>query len=70
MPDLISVLSADTGNPIATERLRRGERVVVVATPAPDLWLSPAGLAVAGPAAFGYDVDYAPLVGGSTDARR
>jgi uncharacterized protein len=70
VPDLISVLSTDTGKPIATERLRRGERVVVVATPAPDLWLSPAGLSVAGPAAFGYDVDYAPLVGGSTDARR
>jgi uncharacterized protein len=70
VPDLISVLSADTGNPIATERLRRGERVVVVATPAPDVWLSPAGLSVTGPAAFGYDVDYAPLVGGATDARR
>jgi DUF917 family protein len=70
VPDLISVLSVDTGNPIATERLRRGERVVVVATPAPDLWLSPAGLSVAGPAAFGYDVDYAPLVGGANDARR
>ena len=70
VPDLISVLSADTGSPIATERLRRGERVVVVATPAPDLWLSPAGLSVAGPATFGYDVDYAPMVGGATDARR
>jgi DUF917 family protein len=69
VPDLISVLSADTGNPITTERLRRGERVLVVATPAPDLWHSPAGLSVTGPAAFGYDVDYAPLVGGATDAR-
>jgi DUF917 family protein len=70
VPDLISVLSTDTGKPIATERLRRGEQVVVVATPAPALWLSPAGLAVAGPAAFGYNVDYAPMVGGVTDARR
>jgi DUF917 family protein len=70
VPDLISVLSLDTGNPIATERLRRGERVVVVAMPPLTRWLSPAGLSVAGPAAFGYDVDYAPLVGGATDARR
>ncbi len=70
VPDLISVLSTDTGNPIATERLRRGEHVVVVCMPAPALWLSPAGLAVAGPAAFGYNVDYMPLVGGATDARR
>jgi len=70
VPDLISVLSTDTGNPIATERLRRGEHVVVVSTPAPAPWLSPAGLAVAGPAAFGYDVDYTPSVQGVTDARR
>ena len=70
VPDLISVLSTDTGKPIATERLRRGEHVVVVCLPAPALWLSPAGLAVAGPAAFGYNVDYAPMVGGVTDARR
>jgi DUF917 family protein len=70
VPDLISVLSADTGTPIATERLRRGEHVVVVSTPAPAVWLSPAGLAVAGPAAFGYDVDYTPAVQGVTDARR
>jgi DUF917 family protein len=70
VPDLISVLSTDTGNPIATERLRRGEHVVVVSTPAPAVWLSPAGLAVAGPAAFGYDVDYTPSVQGVTDARR
>jgi DUF917 family protein len=70
VPDLISVLSLDTGKPIATERLGRGERVVVIAMPAPDRWLSPAGLSVVGPAAFGYDVDYVPLVGGATDARR
>jgi DUF917 family protein len=70
VPDLISVLSTDTGEPIATERLRRGERVVVVATPAPAIWHSPAGLSVAGPAAFGYDVEYAPIAQSPTDARR
>jgi len=69
VPDLISVLSLQTGDPIATERLRRGERVVVVATPAPAAWRSPAGLSVVGPAAFGYHVDFAPLTG-ETNARR
>jgi DUF917 family protein len=63
VPDLISVLSSETGDPIATERLRRGERVVVLATPAPAVWRSPAGLSVAGPAAFGYAVDYVPVNG-------
>jgi uncharacterized protein len=70
VPDLISVLSAKTGDPIATERLRRGERGVVVATPAPTVWRSPAGLLLVGPAAFGYDVDFAPLTGSMSNARR
>jgi DUF917 family protein len=63
VPDMISVLASDTCDPIATERLRGGERVVVVAAPGPAVWRSDAGLAVAGPGAFGYDVKYAPMSG-------
>jgi DUF917 family protein len=65
VPDMISVLASDTGDPIATERLRGGERVVVIAAPAPAVWRSRAGLAVAGPRAFGYDVEYAPVAVGA-----
>lgn len=61
VPDVISVLASDTGDPVATERLAYGERVTVVALPAPDVWRSEAGLSMSGPRAFGYDVDYAAI---------
>lgn len=60
VPDVIAVLAADTGEPLATDGVQRGDRVTVVALPAPAVWRSEAGLAVAGPRAFGYDVDYSP----------
>jgi DUF917 family protein len=58
VPDVISALASDTGDAVAAERLAYGERVAVVALPAPDVWRSEAGLSVSGPRAFGYDVDY------------
>jgi DUF917 family protein len=61
VPDVISVLASDTGDPVATERLTYGERVAVIALPAPDVWRSAAGLSVAGPRAFGYEVDYTEI---------
>jgi hypothetical protein len=61
VPDVISVLAADTGDPVATERLAYGERVAVLALPTPDVWRSDAGLSVSGPRTFGYDVDYAEI---------
>jgi DUF917 family protein len=60
VPDIISVLALETGEPLSTERLQRRERVAVVASAAPDVWTTDAGLSVAGPGAFGYDVTYAP----------
>jgi DUF917 family protein len=69
VPDAITVLAADTGAPIATDRLRYGERMVVLASPGPAVWLSEPGLAVVGPRAFGYDVDHAPIGGEPADAR-
>jgi hypothetical protein len=58
VPDLIAVLGADTAAPIASERVRRGERVAVLSAPAHAVWRSERGLAVAGPEAFGYAVEY------------
>jgi DUF917 family protein len=59
VPDLIAVLAADSATPIATETLRRGDLVVVLAAPAHDIWRTEQGLAVAGPRAFGYGIEYA-----------
>ena len=63
VPDVISVLASDTGDPVATERIAYGERVAVLTLPAPDVWRSEAGLSLSGPRAFGYDVDYAEMQG-------
>ncbi|MEA2290195.1 MAG: uncharacterized protein QOD55_2192 [Solirubrobacteraceae bacterium] len=63
VPDLISVLASETCEPVTTEQLHHGEHVTVIAAPAPAIWRSEAGLALAGPRAFGYDVAYAPVGG-------
>ena len=61
VPDLICAVATDLGEPVTTELMRYGLRVTILGFPAPALWTSPEGLAVAGPQAFGYDVDYMPL---------
>lgn len=64
VPDLICLVDEDTAEPITTEILRFGLRVVVLGIPAPQLLKSPEALAYVGPAAFEYpDVAYQPLAG-------
>ena len=64
VPDLISLVDEDTAEPISTEIVRYGLRVVVVGIPAPEMLKTPEALAVVGPAAFGYpDVEYVALPG-------
>jgi DUF917 family protein len=58
VPDIIAVLDAESGDAIGTETLRYGQRVTVVALPAPALQKTPKGLQHVGPGAFGYDLDY------------
>lgn len=60
-PDLIAVLDLATGMPITTESLRYGARVAVIAIPCHEKWRSPMGLQTAGPAHFGYDVEWVPV---------
>ena len=60
-PDLISVLDSDTAHAIATERVRYGQRVTVIAMACDPVWRTPAGLRIAGPRAFGYEFDYVPV---------
>jgi DUF917 family protein len=57
-PDLICLLDADTGEAIGTESIRYGQRVTVIALPSPPVFLSPRGLALVGPRAFGYDIEF------------
>lgn len=61
VPDLITVMDAETGDPVTTETLRYGFRVVVVGMPCDPAWRSEGGLALAGPRVFGYDVEYRPI---------
>lgn len=61
VPDLITILEADTGRPITTEELRYGHRVAVVGVPSDPQWRSDKGLELVGPRYFGYDIDYRPV---------
>lgn len=60
VPDLICVFDLDRAEPQLNPYARVGERVAVVALPAPAEWTTPRGLEVFGPRSFGYDTDYTP----------
>lgn len=60
-PDLIAVLDAETGEPITTESLRYGFRVVVIGMPSDERWRTDHGLELVGPGYFGYDVPFSPV---------
>jgi DUF917 family protein len=64
VPDLICVMDSASGEAIGTETIRYGQRVTVVALPAPAILMSPKGLEHVGPRAFGYDVDFRSIFSG------
>lgn len=61
VPDLITVVDSETGEPTTTEDLRYGFRIAVLAAPCDERWRTEAGLALVGPRSFGYDFDYVTL---------
>lgn len=61
VPDLVSIVDAETGHAISTELLAFGQRVAVLAWACDPLWRTPRGLELAGPRAFGYDLPYVPF---------
>ncbi|MDQ4117763.1 MAG: DUF917 domain-containing protein [Actinomycetota bacterium] len=61
VPDIITLLDTHTGHGIVTEGIRYGQRLDVVAFPAPEAWTTPEGIASVGPRAFGYDFDFVPV---------
>lgn len=60
-PDILTLLERETGAPVTSESLQYGLKVNLIALPAPEMWTTPAGLAIVGPRHFGYEVDYAPI---------
>lgn len=64
VPDLICIVSTDAAEPITTELLRYGQRVAVVGIRCHPLLATPEALAVVGPGAFGYEMEYRPLTPG------
>jgi uncharacterized protein len=58
VPDLITVLDSATADAIATERIRYGQRVTVIAFACAPVWRTERGIAATGPRKFGYDFDY------------
>ena len=67
VPDLICMVDLESGQPITTEVLRYGLRVAVLGLPCHPLLRTPEALAVIGPRAFGYDLEYRPLAMGGFD---
>jgi DUF917 family protein len=61
VPDLITVLDRESGDPIPTEKLRYGARARVLAIPTPPIMRSDAALDVWGPRTFGLETDYSPI---------
>lgn len=58
VPDLIVLVDDATGTAVPTERVRFGQRLSVLGIPCAPVWRTERGLAVAGPAAFGYPHPY------------
>lgn len=61
VPDLITLVEAESGIPITSDLARPGLRVSVVGMQSSPLLRSPEALAVVGPRAFGYELDFIPL---------
>ncbi|WVR06716.1 hypothetical protein IAU60_003748 [Kwoniella sp. DSM 27419] len=62
VPDLISVLDAQSGNALGTPEYKYGQRVIVLGITAAPQWTETArGLELGSLTAFGYDTPYKPL---------
>jgi uncharacterized protein len=69
VPDLITIVDAETAAAITTEHLRYGFRVAVVGMACHPIWRTEVGLALGGPGHWGYELEYVPLPGDFPPAR-
>jgi len=60
-PDIITVLDADSMEAIGSDAIRYGQRVRVVCLESDPRMCSPEALAIVGPGAFTYEMDYQPI---------
>jgi DUF917 family protein len=63
VPDLITLVTEDNGEPVSTEVLRYGLRVAVLGMPCTPQLRTETALLFVGPRAFGYEIEYKPLAG-------
>ena len=63
VPDLVVLVEQESGRALGSEAVRYGLRVDVLGLPAAHEVKTARALAVVGPRAFGYDVDFHPLPG-------
>ncbi len=63
VPDLITLVTEDDGEPVSTEVLRYGLRVAVLSMPCTPQLRTETALRIVGPRTFGYEIDYKPLPG-------
>jgi DUF917 family protein len=61
VPDLITVLDSETADAVSADRIRYGQRVVVIAFGCDPIWRTERGITAVGPRAFGYDFDFVPV---------
>ena len=61
VPDLICMVDNETVEPVTTERLRYGQRAVVIGIGAPEIMRTPVALEAVAPRCFGLDFDYVRL---------
>jgi len=58
MPDLITLVEQDSGEPLSTETVKYGCHLSVLVLPAPESMTTPQALKYVGPNVFGYDHQY------------
>ena len=61
VPDVVSLVDDETGEPISAKAIQVGRHVVVLGVHADARLTTPLALCSIGPAAFGYDLEYRPL---------
>jgi DUF917 family protein len=61
VPDLITLVDSERGEPITTEVVRYGLRATVIGIPAPPQLTTSEAMEYVGPQAFGYDEPYVPF---------
>lgn len=61
VPDLITLIDSETYQPITTDNLKYGKRVIVCGLPCDPMWRTKEGLELVSPSYFGLDMEYRPI---------